>query len=88
MDEPASVGEELLNKYGNQRGTFINFNVICNEPDTTDDKIFVNHIDEDNKLIECLINLSELGFMPNPINMQNIHNHQQQDANLLTQNHH
>ena len=86
MDRPVSVGDDLKNKYGEPKGTFIDFNLL-ESPEHEDvlergDAFF--SIDEDNDVIECLLNLPALDVMPNPINMQNIRNHQQQDQNLLT----
>ena len=82
MDSPASVGDELLNKYGKQRGTEIDFEKLKPEIDSTDDKVFVN-INEDNEIIECLLNLLQLEQMQNPINMQHIFNHQRNDPELM-----
>ena len=65
----------MLNKYGKPRGTEIDFENLKPEIDSTDDEVFIN-IDEDNEIIECLLNLPQLEQMQNPINMQNIFNHQ------------
>ena len=40
---------------------------------------------EDNELMDLFLNLPPMAEMQNPINMQNISNHQQQDAELLLQ---
>ena len=82
MDSPASVEDELLNKYEKPRGTEINFEKLKPETDSTDDEIFVNN-NEDNKVIECLLNLPEFEQMENPINMKNVFNHQRNDSELM-----
>ena len=56
-----------------------------------EDKAFLNisetenhsNIEDNNKLIECFLNLSTMEELPNPISPQNILNHQQQDRNLM-----
>ena len=44
-----------------------------------------NHsdIEDDNELIECFLNLPTMEELPNPISLQNILNHQQQDRDLM-----
>ena len=86
MDRPVSVGDDLKNKYGEPRGTSIDFNLlqVPEHEDVLERGDVFFFIDEDNDVIECLLNLPELDVMPNPINIQNIRNHQQQDQNLLT----
>ena len=43
------------------------------------------NIDDDNEIMDLFLNLPPMTEMHNPINMQDIHNHQQQDAELLQQ---
>ena len=45
-------------------------------------------IDDDNEIMDLFLNLPPMGKMHNPINIQNIHNHQHQDAELLHQYYH
>ena len=46
------------------------------------------HIDKDKDIMDLFLNLPPMDEMHNPIQMQNINNHQLQDAELLQQHQH
>ena len=46
------------------------------------------NINDDNKIMDLFLNLPPTAEMHNPISMQNIYNHQQQDVELLYNHHH
>ena len=88
MEKQVSVEDELVDKNGKPRGTFIDFKALespVHENVLDDEAYFI--IDEDNEVIECLLNLQELHEMPNPINMKNIFNHQRADQDLMLRHH-
>lgn len=64
---------------------FFNLEVMCVKNDRINISNNYCHIDEDNDMMDLFLNLLPIGKMHNPINMQNICNHQQQDAKLLQQ---
>ena len=65
-----------INNGRKRKGTLIDFNSLNVPKDdiVIDDEVFTT-IDEDNELIDCLLNLPQLDYMENPINMTNIFNH-------------
>ena len=87
-------GNPTVTQKQNRSGTFIDFNKLNatrNDEMILEDEAFLNiseaenhsNIEDDNELIECFLNLPTMEELPNPISLQNILNHQQQDPDLM-----
>ena len=74
------ANEHRKRKQKREGGIFVNFKVLELLPDDDfnidGESFFYSLPHEDNKTIECLLNLPEPIYMDNPIEIQNIHNHQ------------
>ena len=87
-------GNPTVTQKRNRSGTFIDFNKLNatrNVEMILEDEAFLNiseaeshsNIEDNNELINCFLNLPTMEELPNPISLQNILNHQQQDRNLM-----
>ena len=88
-------GNPTVTQKQNQSGKFIDFPKLDATQDDKmilEDKAFFNYISEEenhinikdnNELIECFLNLPTMEKLHNPISLQNIMNHQQQDNDLM-----
>ena len=87
-------GNPTITQKQNRSGTFIDFNKLnatCNDEMIFEDKAFFNiseaenhsNIEDNNKLIECFLDLPTIEELPNPISLQNILNHQQHNNDLM-----
>ena len=91
MDKPTEgKGSVTIAKKMERNGVLIDFaNIKLPKDDNVfEDELYQEHecyahIDEDNEIMECMLNLPSVTFESSPLSMENIRNHQQQSPALL-----
>ena len=96
MDKPTEGkgSTTIAKKMERNRVLIIDFNNIKLPKDDNvfEDKLYQEykcyvHIDENNEVMECMLNLPSITFKSSPLSMENIQNHQQQFPALLELQH-